>query len=178
MRPKPPSRFPGLGVGLVLGLGFGLVLGGGLGLALGSQADTTRPAACGPEPPLCLAALLDEVDGRGWNGFEWIHKSTYLGELIVSYVHADSPAAAAGLRVGDRVVGIDGVPFEKTSYAQTQAAIDARFRRLAPGRTAILSVQRNRETLEIPLEPVPYGGRQKALHLGSRLLTLYPDLLR
>jgi regulator of sigma E protease len=67
---------------------------------------------------------------------------------VVGDVLDDSPAAAAGLEVGDRVVGVDGVRSE--DYLELRELIRAR-----PGQDTDLLVERDGETVTLGLTPEP-----------------------
>jgi S1-C subfamily serine protease len=62
-------------------------------------------------------------------------------------VQAGSPAAAAGLRAGDLLVGLDGVPV--TGIDALQRLLDQR----RIGKLAVLRVLRGRERLHLPVTP-------------------------
>jgi S1-C subfamily serine protease len=57
----------------------------------------------------------------------------------------DSPAAAAGLREGDIIVGIEGIAVDQ------EHPLDALLVRFAPGRTITLSVVRDGQTVQLPV---------------------------
>jgi Do/DeqQ family serine protease len=99
------------------------------------------------------------------------------GSLVASVV-ANSPAARAGLRVGDLVVSIDGVATDDPH------AFDYRFATKPLGRSATLGILRaGREMqLTIPLETAPDTPRDeitlrsRSPFLGARVANLSPAL--
>jgi regulator of sigma E protease len=64
----------------------------------------------------------------------------------VGEVQADSPAAAAGLMPGDRIVAVDGEPLE--SFEQLQGIVRGR-----PEETLTFTIERAGETLDLPVTP-------------------------
>lgn len=79
---------------------------------------------------------------RAWLGINCVEKD---GQVRVVRVNDDSPAEAAGLRVGDRIAAIDGMPV---------ATLDALWTQLwrgAPEREVALEVERDgqRQTLNV-----------------------------
>ncbi|MCL2005023.1 MAG: S1C family serine protease [Planctomycetaceae bacterium] len=70
-----------------------------------------------------LAALPKLKEGKdllpGSFGFGFRDNQTFIGEPMIARVQADSLAAVSGLRPGDRIVSIDGVPMP-TALAVTQ----------------------------------------------------------
>lgn len=71
---------------------------------------------------------------RAWLGINCVEQG---GQVLVVGVNDDSPAEAAGLRVGDRIASIDGAPV---------ASLDALWTQLwrgAPEREVALQVERN-----------------------------------
>jgi phosphatidylglycerol:prolipoprotein diacylglycerol transferase len=69
---------------------------------------------------------------------------------VVTRVDAGSPAAAAGLKVGDVIVSIDGAPVD--SYAQAKAQLQFDF--LETQQTVRLGLRGGR-TIDIPALPLP-----------------------
>lgn len=73
--------------------------------------------------------------------------------LRLAEVSADSPAAQAGMQVGDKIVGVDGR--EVSDWAAVQQGIG----RTLPGKPARIAVQRGSERLELSVTPRESGGR-------------------
>jgi hypothetical protein len=79
----------------------------------------------------------------GWIGVSLEDKNG----VRVSAVFPGGPAAFAGLRAGDALIGIGGARVESMSAAHQ--AIE----RLAPGRASLLTVQRGGKTVELKVTP-------------------------
>jgi C-terminal processing protease CtpA/Prc len=107
-----------------------------------------------PRTRVC-AALWVIVLGCGspsWQGgihanFAWSPRGVRVVE-----VPAGSPAEAAGLREGDRVVAIDGKPVANRSSEEVHAALTGEV-----GTHVVLSVLRDEKPLELRIERVPYN---------------------
>lgn len=105
--------------------------------------------------------------------------------VAISTVVPDSPAAKAGLKVGDVIVAVNGTNVEDVNSFRLQIA------GFAPGTTIQLKVDRNGQTLDVPVklttfdleaenkgEPennAPGGGEKGALN-GVSVQALTPDL--
>ena len=105
---------------------------------------------------LCLAvanvglrrSFQDEAD----DGVLW---SSVDGDVVASEVAEDGPGARAGVRVGDRLLSIDGRP------VASQNDVAGRLHSVAPGARLRYSVLRVGAQQLIPLEvePIPQGNR-------------------
>ena len=67
-------------------------------------------------------------------------------DAIVSEVRRGSPAAAAGIMVGDRISSFDGVKI--STFAELQAAVQQTL----PGDTVFIEIVRDGEVLKLPIE--------------------------
>ena len=96
-----------------------------------------------------VAGMIDELLEKGYIS------TPYVGVMItnewdgvgvyVSSVEPDSPAAAAGLKKGDLIVGLG-------EYATTTLAeLDKALRNFEPGDTTTVSVYRNRQVVELTI---------------------------
>ncbi len=72
--------------------------------------------------------------------------------MRVVEVPADSPAARAGLRPGDRVVKVDGKALEGRSSQQVQQLLSGEV-----GSTATLEVLRDGQRLALQVQREPYA---------------------
>ncbi len=91
-------------------------------------------------------------DGKAWTGFS---VSSDNGRASVSRVIAGSPAADAGLNVGDEVIALDG-------YRVTADDLDSRLRQYKPGTVVPVLISRRQQILTLPLT---LGTAPKALKL-------------
>jgi len=105
--------------------------------------------------------------------------------VAIATVVADSPAAKAGLKVGDVIVAVNGTTVEDVNSFRLQIA------GFAPGTTVQLKIDRNGKTLDVPVTlstfdleaenkgdnggNVPSGGEKGALK-GLSVQALTPDL--
>lgn len=102
-----------------------------------------------PGQPQPLKLTLNLIGGPMRLGITWRLDEAEPGTVILTYVAPNSPAAQAGLEVGDRVYQIAGQDF----------ANDTEFARLAktlPGPIRLMVERRGRiRIVEIPLDPQP-----------------------
>merc|ERR1712223_2279433 len=86
-----------------------------------------------PPPRLCLLKKWAHFDGYGFN----LHAEKNKPGQFVGKIDADSPAEAAGLREGDRIVEVNGVNVNLENHKQVVQRIKA-----VPGETRLLVVVR------------------------------------
>ena len=89
----------------------------------------------------------NEEFGGVYHGVGMLVQLTDDGAIEVARVYEDSPAEAAGVRMGDRIVAVDGVEVSGESAQTLNGAID----RIQgeDGTTVVLSVQRDGEILDL-----------------------------
>ena len=121
--------------------------------AVGASAgdeDVKKHKKCAAEASSCIRDMAAGLKKRGWIGIEWDEDGP---RPVISHVVAESPAAKAGLRVGDVVMAFEGI-----STDQDKEAIWAAMKKaLLPGRTIRVDVVRDGapRTLEVELVAVP-----------------------
>ena len=86
-----------------------------------------------PPPRLCLLKKWAHFDGYGFN----LHAEKNKPGQFVGKIDADSPAEAAGLREGDRIVEVNGVNVNMENHKQVVQRIKA-----VPGETRLLVVDK------------------------------------
>ncbi len=106
---------------------------GGMDMMVGLVRVLTYFAGIGPAPAL---------QPRGFFGFELDAKGK---TVTVSRVLAKSPAADAGLKLGDRILTVDGVEVNAIADAVQQAS------KLTAGKTLTLSIERDMQKQEIKI---------------------------
>jgi serine protease Do len=105
--------------------------------------------------------------------------------VAISTVVSGSPAAKAGLKVGDVIIAVNGSPVEDVNSFRLEIA------GFAPGTTVHLKIERNGQALEVPVtlsvfnleaenngegqNNLPSGGEKGALH-GVSVQALTPDI--
>ena len=116
------------------------------------QIPLDQPGAVGE-----VASLLDQTlpTRRPWSGV-FLIDTDLEPHPVVADVTPGSPAESAGIRVGDRILGVSGVP------VTSRAAFDNRLATAEVGKTLELAVQS------------PGGSRTTPLRLGNSPLLLDP----
>jgi hypothetical protein len=106
------------------------------------------PAAmASPSAPVGTPAAAPGAPGNGWLGIV-VAESTTPGRWEIDRVDAEGPAAAAGIRVGDEVRAIDGLPL-RTSDDVAQALTV-----IAPGQQVRLAIARNEQVADVTLAAI------------------------
>jgi len=101
---------------------------------------------CGTDTQSCLDAMARHWNDRGWVGIE-MEQDLENGRITVTRVVPGSPAAGSGMRVGDVLIALDGVPFsEKTREKMYEVRQDWHI-----GRTVRYTIQRGDKTVESEL---------------------------
>jgi S1-C subfamily serine protease len=105
---------------------------------------------CEMDTQACLTKMATALKDRGWVGIEMDETS---GRLTLTRVVPGSPAEAAGLRAGDVLVALNGVPFGKENEAKVKATQKA----MTPGAKITYTVSRDGkdQPVEGTLGPLP-----------------------
>jgi len=85
----------------------------------------------------CLDMMVSNFKAHGWVGLEL--DKTEAGALTVKAVVPDSPAQAAGFKVGDVLVAINGVKYAD----ENESALMAVKKEMAPGKKVTYTVSRD-----------------------------------
>ena len=90
----------------------------------------------------------DENDGH-YDGIGVVLERNREGYIELVRVYPGTPAETAGLRVGDRIVSVDGAPVDAATYASYLEGVQRM--RGPDGAEVVLGVLRDGQTLEFPL---------------------------
>lgn len=116
--------------------------------------STTAAAQTTPPPPASFEQTIEiaQPPALSWLGMAMRQSSrieaglSSVDPLVVTAITAGSPAEAAGLRVGDEILAIDGCDLQE---------ICVNWRQLVPGQRYRLRVRSGGEVRETTLVPAP-----------------------
>ena len=149
----------------------------GIALICLLSAGTVALGQSSSDPGACLDGqiekLLDQSRLRGWLGFYYRLVESSAHELEVIYIYAQGPAEEAGLRLGDRVVGIDDLRFNAPDPRVTERQFHMAAKNLRPGAKVRLTILREGEEQEIEVEAAKLEGHALSEFIGRELLTRY-----
>jgi S1-C subfamily serine protease len=108
-------------------------------------------AKCSASTQECLNMMAKKFKNRGWVGLEYERDAT--GALLVKRIVDGSPAQGAGLRAGDKLIGVNGVKFSEADEEALHKALGD----WTPGKKIVYLVDRNgaEKNIEIILAKPP-----------------------
>ncbi len=99
---------------------------------------------CDAELDDCLTQMTRELgEKKGWVGIELDREDD--GTLTITRVLPESPAAAAGLAAGDRILELDGVAYAGAD----RAALKKAYQAMVPDNTITYTIDRGGKRLSI-----------------------------
>lgn len=137
-------------------------------LAAGALAGGDPPCDISTSP--CLVKMVEKLKTRGWAGIEM---DTFEdGGLRVTAVIAGSPAQKGGLKVGDILREVNGVPYRKDNMA----ALDKIYQMMVPNQTLTYTVERQAKTLQVQVKLAKVPEQLMAQWIGHHVLEAYEML--
>lgn len=112
----------------------------------------------------CVTEMAKRIKAKGWVGIEIDYEED--GTLTVTRVIPDSPAEAAGLEVGDRILAMNGISYATADRATLKQAYKAK----KPGHTITYSVRRGERKIEVPVKLAHVPEHVMAQWVGQHLL--------
>ncbi len=112
----------------------------------------------------CLDMMVASFKSHGWVGLEL--DKTDAGALTVKAVVPDSPAQAAGFKVGDVLTAINGVEYSE----ENEAALMAVKKEMAPGRKVTYTVSRGGTTKDLNVTLAEMPSEVLAQIIGAHML--------
>lgn len=143
---------------------FSMLLAAAAVLGL-SAAASAGEGHCTASTQACLDKMATHCARTGWAGLEgeWNEEA---GLLTVKAVAADSPAAEAGLKKGDVLIGLNGHKFADMSKEDWKASDAERV----PGATARYMVERDGHAQEIAVVLAKMPEDVAAAKLGHHMM--------
>jgi membrane-associated protease RseP (regulator of RpoE activity) len=112
--------------------------------AVAAPAALMSPSAAVGSP---VAAPAPGAPGNGWLGIV-VAESTTPGRWKIDRVDAEGPAAAAGIRVGDEVRAINGLPLRNSDDVAQALTV------IAPGQQVRLAIARDEQVADVTLAAI------------------------
>lgn len=146
------------------------VAAGLVALAVIARGEGT---SCGASTQQCLDIMTASCASRGWLGVELSAQPD--GSSRVRRVVEKSPAEAAGLQAGDRIVAIDGIRLGDASNEGALVRVQAGMK---PGTSVTYSIERGGETrsVQVRLAAMPDSVRHQLIgeHMVEHARALAP----
>jgi C-terminal processing protease CtpA/Prc len=100
----------------------------------------------------CVQTMKEEFSQRGWVGIN-MEPDEEAGGVVLTWIAPDSPAEAAGLKKGDLLTSLNGVPYSEANEGE----LKIEYKSFRPGKTVTFGIERNGEAMEVTaeLEPIP-----------------------
>lgn len=95
-------------------LSFGFAMLAAAAVALPGFAGSHGYNKCPEDTQTCLNHMVAKLKGQGWLGI-WLDDSHAPKQLTVTRVVGGSPAEAAGFKVGDLLVSVNGAKFARNT---------------------------------------------------------------
>jgi predicted metalloprotease with PDZ domain len=135
-----------------------------LPLVLAPAAFAGGDHRCDKSTDECLTALSKKIQSKGWVGIET--EKVAEGQYKITEVVAGGPAAAAGLRAGDVLVGLNGVRFASGDKESIKAAKKS----LAVGVTAQYMIERRGKAQQVAVTLGEVPREVMAQWIGEHML--------
>ncbi len=132
-------------------------------LLAGVTLAGNRP--CDAELDDCVTQMTRELGKKkGWVGIELDHQED--GTLTITRVLPGSPAEAAGLAAGDRILALNGVAYA----GGDRTALKKAYKAMVPESTITYTIDRGGEELEIDILLARLPDRIKAQWIAQHLI--------
>lgn len=155
---------------------LGLLAGWGLSATAG--APHAAGTDCQALARSCVREIVAAVADRGWLGFELTRLESTQGQPEITRLHQNSPAQAAGLEVGDRLVAIAGYELtQEGDFRVTGRKLQEVFQTLRPGEAISLGIVRQGQPLTLEVVPAGYDDYYVlAEYVGRQIIALAPEV--
>ncbi len=114
--------------------------------------ESKKGQQCSNEVEECVRAMKEQFSERGWVGIN-MEASEEAGGVVLTWVSPNSPGEDAGLKKGDLLTSLNGVPYDEANKEKLKQEYEA-FR---PSRTVTFGIERDGkgQDITVTLEPMP-----------------------
>lgn len=132
-------------------------------------ATWAQAGTCSETAEHCAHQMAEHFKQRGWVGINMdIDEET--GTVTVTNVVRDSPAEQAGFQEGDVLRALNGVPYT----SDNEEALKKEHESFRPGGTAVFSVERAGQKLDIEVRMAAIPDAILAQWIGQHILEYHP----
>jgi len=144
--------------------GFVLVIAAVLGSASPLIAGEDKEHRCPGKLEECLEYLANKMKSSGWVGVE-LEIDEEKGTYTILKVVESSPAEAAGIQPGDRLMAVNGVPIAEFSKKMLAGKCDS----WKPGKSVTYTIDRGGVDRTIRLVLAPMPAEVLAIYIGEHI---------
>jgi S1-C subfamily serine protease len=109
--------------------------------------------------------MIEHYESKGYAGLE-LDTDKETGALTVKVVVADTPAEAAGFRIGDQLVAINGLVLAETDEEELHKA----WQSMTPGTKATYTIVRDGEKMDVEVTLAKLPDELIAKYIGMHML--------
>jgi C-terminal processing protease CtpA/Prc len=113
----------------------------------------------------CVHAMKEKLSQRGWVGIN-MERDEEAGGVVLTWIASDSPAERAGLRKGDLLTSLNGVPYDEAN----EEKLAKEYKSFRSGSIATFGIKRQSEAMEIAVELEPLPEEILAKWIGEHVL--------
>lgn len=118
---------------------------------------------CAKKVDDCLNQMVTKLKSTGFIGVE-LDQASKDGPLTITKVVAGTPAEEAGLKEGDELVSLNGIPFNKESKEAMKEV-------KKPGQEVTCTIQRDGAKKKIKMTLAPMPADIMAKYIGEHMMT-------
>jgi predicted metalloprotease with PDZ domain len=120
---------------------------------------------CDADTQTCLDKMVAHYESKGYAGIE-LDRDEETGALTIKVVVKDTPAEAAGFRIDDQLVAINGLVLAETDEEKLHKAWQA----MTPGTKATYTVLRNGRKMDVEVTLAKLPDDLIAKYIGMHML--------
>ena len=142
------------------------LIGACLGLLLSVGQAAAGDTKCTHSTQECLDYMANQMKESGWVGVELEGDDEHYGPMKVTKVVAGSPAEGAGIRIGDVLQAMNGIPMKEGNQEKVAKARGE----WKPGSSVVWTMHRGEEQREVSLVLAPMPADVLARYIGQHML--------